>query len=397
MQLINLEQKTYQSNACNVNANNGNVNNNTRSNTNSNTRVLALCDFSQGFSLQDIYDAYFDCRRHKRWTWESIEFELNDYNEELKILLEEINSRTYKIGRSTCFIVYLPKIREVFAALFRDRIVHHLIINCLRPYFEKYFIDSCYSCREGKGTLYGQLDIFDKIKQASQNYTRECYITKFDCTAYFMSIDRELLWNKLETFIINNYFESNRNLLLWLINLVIFNDPTKDCIFKSNPNCWNQLPKNKSLFYSGNKGLPIGNFTSQWFGNFYLTDYDIWAFFNYFYYGRYVDDIISIQFNKREYKKFYKESREFLIENNKINLNPNKIYIQYYNKGVNFIGAVLKNNRMYVSNSILGRFYNKLYNFNYDISSYYGFYKNYNSKNKIISIINETRKWNLYS
>lgn len=54
-------------------------------------------------------------------------------------------------------------------------------------------------------------------------------------------------------------------------------------------------------------------------------------------------------------------------------------------------------NQIYVSNSILGRFYNKLYNFNYNISSYYGFYKNYNSKNKIISIINETRKRNLYS
>lgn len=395
MQLIlndlSLEQNFSSSNARNVNGNNGNCNNNSRSNTNSNNRVLAVADFSQGFSLQEVYNAYFNCRLHKRWTWESVKFELQDWVEEINELHYEINSKTYEIGPSTCFIIYSPKIREVFAANFRDRIVHHLIINALEPYFEKYFIQSCYSCRKNKGTLYGQFDIFNKIKEVSNNYTKGCYISKFDCSAYFMSINKDILWNRLKTFILNNYVESNRNLLLWLIEKVIFNDPTKNCIMKSDKNEWKLLPKNKSLFFSEN-GLPIGNFTSQWFGNFYLTNYDLWASSQYSY-GRYVDDIISIQYDNKYSRKFYKESREFLYENNKIDLNPNKIYIQYYSKGVNFIGAMLKNNRIYVSNNILNRFYNKLYNFNYDhISSYYGLFKHYNSKKIITKIINETRK-----
>lgn len=402
MQLIlddlSLEQNSYSSNARNVNGTNGNCNNNTRSNSNSNNRVLAVSDFSQGFSLQEVYDAYFDCRKHKRWTWESIEFELEDWIKGVNRLHYEINNRTYEIGRSSCFIIHFPKTREVFAANFRDRIVHHLIINALEPYFEKYLIQSCYSCRKNKGTLYGQLDFFNKIKQASNNYTKDCYISKFDCTAYFMSIDKEILWNKLQIFINNNYFVSNKDLLLWLVEKVIFNDPTKNCILKSDKSQWNLLPKSKSLFYiDRNKGLPIGNFTSQWFGNFYLTDFDIWAS-SQFLFGRYVDDIVSIQYNKKEYKKFYKESREFLKEYNKIILNPNKIYVQYYSKGVNFIGSVLKNNRIYVSNNILSNFYNKLYNFQYEsISSYYGMFKHYNSKHIIIRIINETRERNLHS
>lgn len=398
MQLINLEQNFYSANARNVNGNNGNCNNNTRNNSNTNNRVLAVSDFSQGFSLQEVYDAYFDCRKHKRWTWESIDFELNNWTEEIERLYNEINSKTYKIGRSTCFIIHYPKTREIFAANFRDRIVHHLIINALEPYFEEYMIQSCYSCRENKGTLYGQLDFFNKIKIASNNYTRDCYISKFDCTAYFMSIDRELLWFKLKTFIEKVYFKLNKDLLLWLVELVIFNDPTKNCIYKSNKSEWDNLPKNKSFFFiQKNKGLPIGNFTSQWFGNFYLTEFDIWAS-KQFLYGRYVDDIISIQYNKHQYKKFYKESKEFLFYNCKIDLNPNKIYVQYYSKGVNFIGAVLKNNRIYVSNNILNNFYNKLYNFQYKgINSYYGMFKHYNSKQIIIKIVNETRKRNIYS
>jgi hypothetical protein len=63
-------------------------------------------------------------------------------------LLEQINTRKYKIGKSKCFVVTNPKIREIFAAEFKDRIIHHLVVNQLEPYFEKRFIPAVYSCRK---------------------------------------------------------------------------------------------------------------------------------------------------------------------------------------------------------------------------------------------------------
>ena len=158
MQLYSLEDNfNSSSNLLNINFNNGNTNNN---NYNNNNYVLGVQAFSEQFTLQELYDAYFECRKHKRW--KSLKFELN-YKDEIHKLWYEINSKTYEVGKSICFIIFNPKIREVFAANFRDRIVHHLVIRNLKPLFEKYFIDSSYSCREGKGTLYGENDLYKKI------------------------------------------------------------------------------------------------------------------------------------------------------------------------------------------------------------------------------------------
>ena len=85
--------------------------------------------------LKKVLEAYFQCRKNKRNTKNAIEIELN-LEEECVKLLNDINNRTYEIGKSICFVVTRPKYREVFAASFRDRIVHHIIINELEPLFE---------------------------------------------------------------------------------------------------------------------------------------------------------------------------------------------------------------------------------------------------------------------
>jgi len=95
-------------------------------------------------------------------------------------LWEEVNSRNYNIGRSICFLVTRPKLREVFAADFRDRIIHHVIMQRLEPLFEEAFIEDNYNCRKGKGTLYGIRRLHQMIKECSNNYTEDCYIGKFD-------------------------------------------------------------------------------------------------------------------------------------------------------------------------------------------------------------------------
>jgi retron-type reverse transcriptase len=97
--------------------------------------------------LQDIFQAYYDCRKNKRRTANALNFEQN-YESNLIKLYDEIISRKYEIGKSIAFIVEKPVKREIFAGDFRDRIVHHLVINKLNPTFEKKFIFDSYSCRE---------------------------------------------------------------------------------------------------------------------------------------------------------------------------------------------------------------------------------------------------------
>jgi len=109
-------------------------------------------------TLEELYNAYFDCRKHKRRKETSVKFEMN-YEINLRILCKQLNDRTYSIGRSIAFCVTRPKLREVFAADFRDRIVHHLLINRINYLFEDYFHPSTYNCRKEKGTLYGVQDI----------------------------------------------------------------------------------------------------------------------------------------------------------------------------------------------------------------------------------------------
>ena len=104
--------------------------------------------------LEDFFIAYYQCRKRKRKTINALQFEVN-YEENLVKLWREVNSRKYEIGRSICFLVTRPKLREIFAADFRDRIVHHVIMMRLEPLFEEVFIEDNYNCRKGKGTLYG--------------------------------------------------------------------------------------------------------------------------------------------------------------------------------------------------------------------------------------------------
>lgn len=105
-------------------------------------------------TLNDLYEAYRDCKKRKSSSTSYARFAANEaFN--LYDLWVELNNHTYKIGRSDAFCVTRPKIREVFAAQFRDRIVHHLVMLRLIPLFESEFINDTYNCRVGKGTDYG--------------------------------------------------------------------------------------------------------------------------------------------------------------------------------------------------------------------------------------------------
>lgn len=104
----------------------------------------------QEFSFKNLHKAYIDFRKHKGNAYHAMKFHINCELELLK-LEQELQSRTYKPTKSICFVVTHPTLREVFAANFRDRIVHHLLYNFLEPVFEPKFIHHSYACRKNKG------------------------------------------------------------------------------------------------------------------------------------------------------------------------------------------------------------------------------------------------------
>src|SRR3989339_284296 len=126
-----------------------------------------------------------------------VKFEVN-YERNLFVLAEEILDGKYQPGVSSCFIVKKPVKREIFAASFRDRIVHHLIYNYINPLFERSFINDSYSCRIGKGTSYGIKRLNHFIRSCSENYQKDCYILKLDIKGYFMSINKNILHEKIK-------------------------------------------------------------------------------------------------------------------------------------------------------------------------------------------------------
>jgi RNA-directed DNA polymerase len=142
------------------------------------------------------------------------------------------------------------------------------------------------------------------------------------------------------------------------------------------------LPKNKSLFFSGNNcGLPIGNLTSQLFSNIYLDDFDhfIKRGLKFKYYGRYVDDFIIISDDKKELKRSFNDIERYLKDGLGLRINKKKIYLQRFEKGVNFLGAIIKPYRIYVRNRIKSGFYGKVGESS--IASYLGLLKHYNTYN----------------
>lgn len=310
-------------------------------------------------SFEELYNAYQDCLKRKRGTKNAREF-LIDEEEKLSKLYYELNSKTYEVGKSITFIVDRPVHREVFAADFRDRIVHHLIINRTLQYFEEEFDIDSYSCREGKGTEYGIQRCYRHMQEISNNFKDKAYVIKCDLKSFFMTISKDNLYKKLCDMLDVKMRDNDRDMeyTKYLMKLVVYDNPHKKCIFRS-PKCkWELLPKSKSLFNTDdNYGLPIGNLTSQIFANFYLNDFDRFVKdeLGCKHYGRYVDDFYIFTKDNNEIGYILSKCREKLSTLG-VTLHPNKVYVQEIHKGLNFIGATIKPNRIYIGKRTKGKF-----------------------------------------
>jgi len=288
------------------------------------------------FTLNEIYEAYLDCRKNKRNTINALKFEFK-LEENLYLLYKDLNNKTYHPNRSICFIILDPKPREIFAADFRDRIVHHLLVREIEEIFEKRFIfDSC-SCRKNKGTHFCVKRLKKFIRKVSENYTKKAYYCQLDIFGFFMSIDKKILYNLIKERIKKEEKpEEWKERILWLSKVIIFNDPTENCIFKGDKNLIKLVPDRKSLFKTEKgKGLPIGNYSSQFFANIYLNELDqfVKRELKCKYYVKYVDDFVLLSRSQEELKFWRDEIDKFLHKETKIEIKPKKAEISACRKG----------------------------------------------------------------
>ena len=327
--------------------------------------------------LIDLRTAYHAASRHKHSKDYCVEFASHlDVN--LRTLADDIYSRLYRPLPPICFVIEDPKKREVFAAMFRDRVVHHLYYNYVHELFERNFIVDSYSCIKKRGTHYGINRLEQHIRRESLNYTELCYILKMDISGYFMHINRQILLNivirrlsKMRRHKIHRAATETWNdildvdFLTYLSQEIIMYNPADNCVFRGKKSDWATLPHSRSLFYSPKDcGLPIGNLTSQLFSNVYLGEFDDYMkrTLKIHRYGRYVDDFYVVS-NDRDYLlSIVPKIEDFLTDKLKLQINTEKTVICDSNSGVGFLGAFLKPHRRYIHNHSLRRIKSKIPN-----------------------------------
>jgi retron-type reverse transcriptase len=145
------------------------------------------------FSFKNLYRQYLRCRRQKRITHNALRFEAN-LEEHLVRLREELDGRTYHPSRSVCFVVKHPKFREIFAADFRDRVVHHILVEALERVWEPLFLHDSYACRKGKGTHRAVKRLQQCMRRVTYNETKPGFALQLDIRGFFFHIDKELLF-----------------------------------------------------------------------------------------------------------------------------------------------------------------------------------------------------------
>lgn len=308
---------------------------------------------------QQLYQAYFAARRNKRTKPEQVRFELH-YETEIHELYQEIMDRSYAPLPSKAFVTRKPVDREIFAPRFRDRVVHHLIYQYIYEHLDRQFIYDSYSCRVGRGTLFGIKRAQSFLRKATANYSRDAYVLKLDVNGYFMNINRQNLWQSIEQhldYTALRITQTEQDTLRYLIKQVVLHDASISAERCSPPSYWARIPASKSLFCTAEAcGLPIGSLTSQLFSNVYLNDLDHKIKAQFKYYGRYVDDLLLIDQDKEKLLDSIPQINAWL-EEIELKLHPKKIYFQHYTKGFYFLGQYIKPYRTYISKRIKKHIY----------------------------------------
>lgn len=250
--------------------------------------------------------AHERAKKGKMSRYEVLDFEFNLENYIVN-LVEKIRNNQYRLGQYREFKIYEPKERIIKALPYIDRVVHQWYIHeFIKPYIVPKLIKDTYACFDGRGT-HKAVAMVQKYMRIMKRENKEYYILKMDIKKFFYNIDHEILMN-----ILIKYIKDKK--LLAFTALMIFNDNEKI-------------------------GIPIGNYTSQYFANIYLNELDqfIKHEFKIKYYVRYMDDFVLLVKDKETAKVVYDKIKLFLENKLKLSLNHKS---RYYPSalGVNFCG-----------------------------------------------------------
>ena len=248
-----------------------------------------------------MYLAYKKAFKGTNKNRETLSFNFYCENEIIK-LIDELKTGSYKPSQYRKFVITDPKERVISVAPFRDRVIHHALVNILEPIFEKRFYYHSYACRKEKG-------VHKAIKQAQVYMRSNKWYLKSDISKYFASVDHKILFD-----ITKSKIKDNR--LLDLINAIIVNgDDT-------------------------GKGLPIGNLTSQFFANVYLDIFDhfIKEKLQIKSYIRYMDDFVLFDNDKENLKQDKQKIFDFLKAHLSLSLKERATFINQRLNGLSFLG-----------------------------------------------------------
>lgn len=309
--------------------------------------------FNRICTMKNFRIAYKNATKGKKHYTDVRRIEKYGRNNYLRELLSEVKNNRYKVSEYTIFKIYSGhKEREVYRLPMKDRIVQHAIMNYLEPIFRETFILDTYSSIKTRGIHLG----LKRLKKALRNGDYNYYL-KLDIHKCYPSLDKDVLKQKL-----SKKFTDPK-----LLNLLYI------------------------IIDSCEKGVPIGNYTSQYFNNFYFSSLDHWAkevkrIKGYF---RYCDDIVILAKTKEELHKLFIEIKE-QIELLKVKLKENYQIYNIENKGIDFLGYITRKNYVKIRKFTKQNFINKVSKMDLNncsdkdinvLGSYWGILKHGNCKN----------------
>ena len=262
-------------------------------------------------SLDNLFQAWEEFKKGKRKKLDIGNFERH-LEDNIFDLQKELESKTYRHSSYTGFYIRDPKVRHIHKAVVKDRIVHHALFKVLNPIFEPTFISSSFSCRKDYGTHKGFKKLVKDARAVSKNYTQDVWSLKCDVKKFFDSVDHEILLDLIGRKI--------KDLdIMWLLEEIV-----------------------RGFELEKEKGIPIGNLTSQLFANIYLNELDqfIKEELRVKYYVRYADDFTLLDWNKEALLSAVEDIRVFLEQELKLRLHPKKLYLRKLSWGIDFVGYV---------------------------------------------------------
>jgi len=302
------------------------------------------------FDFPVLYQAYTACRRGKRASHNTQRYEVN-LLDHLVSTSEALQSRRWSPARSVSFICARPKAREIHAAEFADRVVHHLLVPKLEALYEPIFIHDSYSNRKGKGTHAAVERLQGFMRQASHNGNKRAYFLQLDIRNFFNRIDRRtllrLLQHRLAKAIKQHKIDHCAYAEMhWLCAVLLKDNSADGAVRRGSPASFEAVPAYKKLANAPEGcGIAIGNLTSQFFANVYLNELDqfIKHDLTCSHYLRYVDDFVLIHESDEMLLAWRDQIQSFLSDQLGLELKELNLPVPL-SSGCDFLGYVTRPN-----------------------------------------------------